>query len=413
MLMRECIVKFANLSRIDSTQSLTLSANSGMRLNFAIFLASFSLLVSSCQPAKKLSTSQKDAGISSLRFIGERDIPYALTYNNTTVGGLSGIDYNSAEDHYYLICDDRSAINPARYYSMKIRISPNGIDTLYFTAEHPLLQPGGTTYPNSRQNPANTPDPESMRYNSRKKQLVWTSEGERIVREKDTVLSDPAIRIIDTAGNFIDSLVVPQNMRMQGIEKGPRQNGVFEGMSFSDDFKTMFVSVEEPLFEDGPRADTFDNNAYIRILKFDTETKRNTGQYAYKLDPVAYPANPPSGFKINGVPDILSLGNNRLMVIERSFSTGRLACTIKIFIADLSAASDITNNPSIRDRKNFSSATKTLLLNMDELGIYTDNIEGVTFGPLLPNGHRTLLFVADNNFSPIEKSQVLLFEVIE
>ena len=50
---------------------------------------------------------------------------------------------------------------------------------------------------------------------------------------------------------------------------------------------------------------------------------------------------------------------------------------------------------------------------MDDLGIYTDNIEGVTFGPTLPNGHKTLLFVSDNNFTAIEKTQLLLFEVIE
>ena len=49
---------------------------------------------------------------------------------------------------------------------------------------------------------------------------------------------------------------------------------------------------------------------------------------------------------------------------------------------------------------------------MDDLGIYIDNIEGVTFGPTLPNGHQTLLFVADNNFNPLEQSQLLLFEVI-
>lgn len=50
---------------------------------------------------------------------------------------------------------------------------------------------------------------------------------------------------------------------------------------------------------------------------------------------------------------------------------------------------------------------------MDDLGIYIDNVEGVTFGPVLPNGHKTLLFVADNNFNPLEKTQFLLFEVIE
>jgi hypothetical protein len=56
--------------------------------------------------------------------------------------------------------------------------------------------------------------------------------------------------------------------------------------------------------------------------------------------------------------------------------------------------------------------SKKLLINMDDLGIFIDNIEGVTFGPDLPNGHKTLLFVSDNNFNPLEKMQLLLFEVI-
>jgi hypothetical protein len=45
------------------------------------------------------------------------------------------------------------------------------------------------------------------------------------------------------------------------------------------------------------------------------------------------------------------------------------------------------------------------------MGIYIDNIEGVTFGPDLPNGHKTLIFVSDNNFSKEQKTQFLLFEV--
>ena len=49
---------------------------------------------------------------------------------------------------------------------------------------------------------------------------------------------------------------------------------------------------------------------------------------------------------------------------------------------------------------------------MDDLGIYTDNIEGVTLGPKLPNGHQSIIFVADNNFSKDEVTQFLLFEII-
>jgi hypothetical protein len=213
-------------------------------------------------------------------------------------------------------------------------------------------------------------------------------------------------------GKYVDSFALPEIMKMHATENGPRRNGVFEGMSFADNYKTLYVNVEEPLYEDGPRADIVDNQAFIRIIKFDVSHKKSTAQYAYKLEPVAYPAKPENEFKLNGVPDILSLGNNKLLVIERSFSTGRLPCTIRIFTADLNGATDVSSM-ALKDNHSFIPVKKTLLLNMDDLGIYTDNIEGVTFGPLLPNGHKTLLFIADNNFTVVEKAQVLLFEVIE
>ena len=197
---------------------------------------------------------------------------------------------------------------------------------------------------------------------------------------------------------------------MQSTENGPRRNN-FEGISFADKFKTLYVNIEEPLYEDAPPADLADNNSFIRIIKFNTRKKKSIAQYAYKLDPVAFKAIPENAFKINGVSEILSIGHNKLLVIERSFSTGKIACTIKIFIADLNNATDISLIP-LMNNLNFTAAKKTLLLNMDKLGIYIDNIEGVTFGPQLPNGHKTLLFIADNNFNPLQKSQLLLFEVV-
>jgi hypothetical protein len=48
---------------------------------------------------------------------------------------------------------------------------------------------------------------------------------------------------------------------------------------------------------------------------------------------------------------------------------------------------------------------------MDDLDVFIDNIEGITFGPKLANGKQSLLFVSDNNFSEKQKTQVLLFEV--
>jgi len=340
------------------------------------------------------------------------EIPYNQDFKGTAIGGLSGIDYDSEKDIYYLISDDRSAINPARFYTAKILLNTKGIDTVQWIATYPMLQSNGTTYPNSKQDPAHTPDPEAIRYNARTKELLWTSEGERIVRGNSVVLENPAITRISMEGKYIDTFPLPANLIMHATEKGPRQNGVLEGLTFDKNFETLYVNVEEPLYEDGPRADVTPNNAWIRIYQYDVASKKNTAQYAYHLEPIAYPATPADAFKINGVPDIYAIGNNQLMVLERSFSSGRLPCTLKVYLADLNGAEDIKENSALQINPVSNPIKKKLLLNMDDLKIYTDNIEGVTFGPTLPNGHRSLIFVSDNNFASFQKTQLLLFEIL-
>jgi len=85
---------------------------------------------------------------------------------------------------YYLISDDRSTINAARFYTAKIFFLNNKIDSVVFVDVKNMLMPDGSVYPNSKQNLQQTPDPEAIRYNAVTKQLIWTSEGERIVRKK-------------------------------------------------------------------------------------------------------------------------------------------------------------------------------------------------------------------------------------
>ena len=233
----------------------------------------------SCAEAQK--TTGNKFSISQLKLIGEYDVPHNLPFKGTTVGGLSGIDYDKANDVYYLISDDRSAINPARFYTAKLFFTEKKIDSVVFVNVTTLLQHNGTPYPNSKQDPAHTPDPEALRYDPVRKQMIWTSEGERIVRAgRDTVLENPAITIISPDGKYIDTFPLPDNLRMHANEKGPRQNGVLEGMSFANGYKTLYVNVEEPLYEDGPRADLTANDPWIRIYKFDMASKKNTAQYA-------------------------------------------------------------------------------------------------------------------------------------
>ncbi len=100
------------------------------------------------------SMAQKPVTISSLRLIGEKEIANGFSFKGTTVGGLSSIDYDRRRGVYYLICDDRSAINPARFYTAKIFFTAKGVDSVVMVKVDSLLQPDGTVYPNAKQNPA-------------------------------------------------------------------------------------------------------------------------------------------------------------------------------------------------------------------------------------------------------------------
>ena len=58
-----------------------------------------------------------------------------------------------------------------------------------------------------------------------------------------------------------------------------------------------------------------------------------------------------------------------------------------------------------------SPAQKRLLLDLETLKIPLDNIEGLTFGPELADGSRGLILVSDNNFSPLQETQILGFQI--
>src|SRR5438552_18832767 len=93
------------------------------------------------------------ASTSTVRLLGETIVPRGLVFQGTTVGGLSGIDRDPLTGDYVFISDDRSAINPARFYTARIPVSAAGVGDVTFTGTHPFLQPDGTTYPNGAVDP--------------------------------------------------------------------------------------------------------------------------------------------------------------------------------------------------------------------------------------------------------------------
>jgi hypothetical protein len=62
----------------------------------------------------------------------------------------------------------------------------------------------------------------------------------------------------------------------------------------------------------------------------------------------------------------------------------------------------------------YQSISKQTLLELpiQYNSIKIENIEGISWGPTLANGHRTLILVSDNNFQNQKNTQFLAFEVL-
>ena len=346
-----------------------------------------------------------------LKLVSTIEIPFDKTFEDTKVGGLSGIDYNAKQHLYYLICDDRSVFNDSRFYTAKINLSQDKIKSIDFQNVTYLKDEAGKNYGNWNTTPTTACDPEDMRYNPKTNSLVWSSEGARVINADNEILQNPSLNFIDLKGNFLGKAKLPKNLEIQKEEKGPRNNGTLEGISFDFKYKNIYTNIEEPLFEDGDQANTR-KGGLIRLYQFNAKTKKNTAQYGYQLEPIALEPNPKGAFAVNGVSAIQYYGKNQLLVVERSYSTGTQACTVKVFLCDLKKATNVKNYSSLQNQK-IELASKKLILNMDDLGIFIDNIEGLTFGPNLANGNPSIIFLSDNNFSDKQKTQVLVFELVK
>jgi hypothetical protein len=337
-----------------------------------------------------------------LQFLGQAIVPTGATFAGTTVGGLSSITYDAKRGVFYSISDDQSQFNPARFYTLHIDLSDGSLANgdVHFDAVTTLLAPDGLPYaPFSL-------DPEGLTL-AKSGELVVTSEG-------IAARGIPAfVRRYSLGGTFLGDLPVPSTFDPTSPTHGVRQNLAFEAAAVAPDGRHLFVGMENALAQDGPAA-SLATGSTSRILRYNLAAQRLERQYVYLDDPVAEPPVPSTQFSVNGLVELLPFNDEFMLSMERSFSVGAPGTgnTIKLYSVAFPGASDVNGFDSIASLLGgIRPAQKTLLLDLRTLGIPLDNVEGMTIGPRLPDGRRSLVLVSDNNFSPTAFTQFLLFAV--
>lgn len=337
--------------------------------------------------------------VADLDFIGEITFDTGLIFQETEVGGLSGLTYDPSKNLFYSISDDRSSINPARFYTLSIdltdgNLQPGDINFQNFTT---LLDKNGQPFAE------NSLDPEGIALTN-KGTLFVSSEGDT------NQLIPPFVNQFSMRGQQFQTLPVPPKyLPTSDGTRGVRNNLAFESLTITPNNKYLYTATENALIQDGSTADLENGNS-SRILEYNLYTGKPQREFLYITDPVAAESVPPGEFQTNGLVDLLAIDNNgTLLALERSFSTG-IGNTIKLYEVQTQGTLNIGSIPSV-DGLEIAPVQKRLLLDFADLETPLDNIEGISFGSKLPDGRQSLIVVSDNNFSDTQFTQFLAFAV--
>ena len=331
---------------------------------------------------------------------------YQLTepqYQNAVIGGLSGITYDRQKDVYYAISDDRSQLSPARFFTLKI-----DLDQTQNQAKIKQVTIKNVTYLKDSQGKnflEGEVDPEGIALSPRNT-LFISSEG---VSSKNI---SPFINEFDLEGNLLNQVRIPNRYIYDEKEqKGVRNNLGFEALTIKangimpqDPFR-VFATTELALTQDVD-PDNPETNLRSRLLHYVINPIGEPVLIAEHL----YMVDAPDIGKIgNGITELLALPEEGyLLSLERTYGVGGHG--IKIFQIVMANANDISNQSNLaKNIDNITPVQKKLLLNLADLNIELDNLEGMTFGPRLADGNQSLILISDNNFSPRQKNQFLLF----
>ncbi len=204
-----------------------------------------------------------------------------------------------------------------------------------------------------------------------------------------------------------------ENERVCGktvITQGLKSNKGFESLAFTPDKENLFIANEGTLYQDKIEGFFKDKEGEIRLTKLSKRDGKYKveSEYLYLLEDEVD----------NGASAILPLSEDKVLVLERSWDNFKRKITARIYLADLTRAESVYNIDNKDVRRTKRRAQKKLIIDLDDIiedmGPGTkilDNFEGLSFGPTLPDGSKSLLLISDNNFSLNQRTILLLLKI--
>lgn len=299
-------------------------------------------------------------------------------------GGISGLERVNG-DVYIGLSDDRAERGPVRVYPLQLpRTDTGGTGNALVAQPFELTDRQGAEYPKG------SVDPEAIRL-TRERGIVWTSEGDA---SKGIA---PAVILADGHGRAQREMEIPDYHRPStrpgdAAPMGIENNRAYEGLAVvggdgGADAERAAVLTEGPLRQDHRNRLTF----------YDVRTGRPTAEYAYQLDPAD------EGADARGATELLAVSDSSFLVLERDYVPGK-GTRAKLYRISVDGATNVLGTPTLSGTE--TPVTKETLMDFSPNGENPDNVEGMAWGPTLPDGRRSVLVATDDNFSPSQRTLI-------
>lgn len=371
-----------------------------------IFLRSLLIVAFLTIVACTTFTSSTSNGIKELKFLGDVNMSSDSAFQGTLIGGLSGITYDQKRNRLLAISDDRGEYGEPRYYEFRVELKPGKLEITPVQIQ-PLKSMNGKKYK------VGSIDFEGITLLPSGNLLI-SSEGDE--RPKKRIM--PALSEYTTDGKWLKEWPIDDQFLFEKegkITRGIRFNQGFESLTTTLAGDYTFTANENTLLQDGPVA-TEENKGILRLVRYDQQMKAE--EFAYDLEAIPNP----QGFEKlegdTGLVDMVAFDKMNLITMERSWVKNNYKNTIRLYSVSLKNATAVQSIPSLA-QSDVKRVHKTPLLDLDTITDKLtknwqklDNLEGITFGPTLPNGHKTLILVSDNNFSKHQRTLFVAFEII-
>jgi len=348
-----------------------------------------------------------------LSFLADFVVPFAGRATGLEFGGLSGLAFDREAGIWVGVSDDRYS---PRWFSLSVAHAPGGLrvdigpPVLAETSDQRPMVPSML-------------DLESVALLSNG-DLLMASEGDLA----DGVRHRHAVVRYTRDGRFVSEVPLPAHYHGDpdgAAPQGLRGNLGFEGMTSSPDGGRTWLAAENPLAQDDGRP-TMDAGARTRLLELVEagDAFVPAREFVYEIAPSGRPAalGPDAVLVDQGVVALLWLTDSELLSMERAFlrdgSSG--LNVVRLFRIDLRGAGDVSGMASLADHPPVRPVGKTLLLDLADIVhelrpslARLDNFEAMAWGPLLPDGTRTILLAADDNFAARQQNAFVLLALRE